>query len=138
MTTQVLGTIREFKTKNFTVIVDAIEEYDMDLSWDESGETLQKLQSGEYIGFCARVRVIHNILGEMGCDYLGGCVYSALKDFEDHRQCGKENRIRREAQPISQKGVSAMCGSYFADMIKEAIDDARRNIEIAQHIKIRV
>jgi hypothetical protein len=38
MCTQSIGTIREFKTKSFRVVVDAIPEDDLDLSFDETGE----------------------------------------------------------------------------------------------------
>lgn len=33
-----LGTIRKFQTPNFKVVVDAVEEDDLDLSFDESGD----------------------------------------------------------------------------------------------------
>lgn len=52
-----IGTIREFKTDNFHVIVDAVEEYDLDLSWDETGETARGLDNGNLIAFCARAGV---------------------------------------------------------------------------------
>lgn len=55
---QSLGTIREFKTKNFKVIVDAVEDFDLDLSWDDTGEVRDKLERGVYISFTARVRVL--------------------------------------------------------------------------------
>ena len=102
-------TIREFRTANIRVIVDAIEEYDVDLSWDETGEVLAKLESGEYISFCARARVIHDEHGEIASDYLGGCIYSDVSEFEDHRQCAAETRRLRS------EGRNAICGSYFAD-----------------------
>lgn len=131
MKAQVLGTIREFKTDQFHVIVDALEDYDIDLSFDETGEVREKLESGEYIGFCARVRVLHETLGEVSSDYLGGCIYASLEEFEDHRECGKETRGLRA------KGSSAVCGSYFADMVREAISNARKAIKGAQTIYVR-
>jgi hypothetical protein len=39
MPTSKIGTIREFKTQNFHVVVDAVEEFDLDLSGDEDGST---------------------------------------------------------------------------------------------------
>lgn len=86
-----LGTIREWKTENFHIIVDAVEETDLDLSWDETGETLRKLESGELIAFCARARVMFRGL-KIASDYLGNCVYKDLEDFEDHRECAAYTR----------------------------------------------
>jgi hypothetical protein len=92
---QSLGTIREFETENFRVVIDAIEETDLDLSWDEDGSQREGLDSGRLIAFCARARVILKETGqELGSDYLGGCIYESLRAFEDHRECGKENRKR--------------------------------------------
>lgn len=91
MANRSLGTIREFKTRHFRVIVDAIEESDLDLSFDDSGETARQLDNGSLIAFCARVRVLTDGL-EIGSDYLGNCIYKSLADFEDHRECGRQNR----------------------------------------------
>lgn len=86
-----IGTIREFKTQNFHVIVDAIEEFDLDLSWDEDGSTQRGLENGSLVAFCARARVFFRGL-EVSSDYLGGCVYKSLEDFQDHKECGLQNR----------------------------------------------
>jgi hypothetical protein len=88
-----LGTIREFETENFRVIVDAVEETDLDLSWDEDGQTSRGLENGSLIAFCARARVLWKETGEeLGTDYLGGCIYKSLDDFQDHRECAKQTR----------------------------------------------
>jgi hypothetical protein len=99
MPTSKIGTIREFKTQNFHVVVDAVEEFDLDLSWDEDGSTREGLENGSLIAFCARARVFFRGM-EIASDYLGGCIYKSLEDFEDHRECGKQNRatIRREGR----------------------------------------
>jgi hypothetical protein len=119
---QSLGTIREFNTRNFRVIVDAVEEdLPSDLSWDESGEVAEKLDSGEFIRFCARARVIFKPTStELGADYLGDCIYRSLEEFADHRQAAKQQRKLRA------KGSDALVGSYFADMIAQAIAEARK------------
>ena len=83
-----IGTIREFKTQNFHVVVDAVEEFDLDLSWDEDGSTRRGLENGTLIAFCARARVFLRVAS----DYLGGCIYKSLEDFADHKECGKQNR----------------------------------------------
>jgi hypothetical protein len=91
--THTLGTIREFETNNFRVVVDAIPEEDLDLSFDDSGETARKLENGTFIAFCARARVFLKATGqELSSDYLGGCIYESLRAFEDHRECGIQNR----------------------------------------------
>jgi hypothetical protein len=95
MANQSLGTIREFKTKNFRVLVDAIEDWDVDLSFDETGETERRLENGTLISFAARARVFFRPTGqELGRDYLGGCIYESLDAFQDHRECGLQNRRR--------------------------------------------
>lgn len=91
-----IGTIREFKTHNFHVIVDAIEEEYPDLSWADE-ETLHQLEIGSLVAFMARARVFLRGL-EVASDYLGGCVYKSLEDFQDHRECGAENRKRIERE----------------------------------------
>ena len=121
-----LGTIREFKTAHFRVIIDAIEEDSPDLSFDETGEVLEKVDSGEYTVFCARARVIHDTLGELASDYLGNCIHSDISEFEDHRQCAAETRKLRA------EGSNAICGSYFADMIGEVCREARKRIRELQ------
>lgn len=115
-----IDTIREFKTRNFTVRVTAEEDYDMDLSFDETGEVRAKLEGGEYIGFCAAVRVYcHG--AEVGTDYLGGCIYESPRAFMDHFG------IRQ------QKG----CGSYFSDMVRSAIAEARKFMADMCSVRIR-
>jgi hypothetical protein len=126
-----LGTIREFKTRNFRVIVDAIEDYDADLSWDETGEVREKLENGDLMAFTARARVIHADLGEIGSDYLGGCIYESPEAFMDHMECAKYTRKLRA------EGSDAICGSYFSDMVHEAIREARQSLSKAKSIKVR-
>jgi hypothetical protein len=99
MSASKIGTIREFKTSNFHVVVDALEEWDTDLSFDEDGSTRKGLENGNLIAFCARARVF--LRGkEIASDYLGGCIYKSLEDFVDHKECGKQNRetIKREGR----------------------------------------
>ena len=116
---QTLGIIREFHTQNFSVIVDAVEDPDIDLSFDETGEVMEKLESGEFIGFAVRARVLFDGT-EIAADYLGGCIYESIDAFMDHRECGKQNR------EYAAQGKSGRCGSYFHDMIRTACSDARR------------
>jgi hypothetical protein len=99
MSTAKIGTIREFKTTNFRVVIDAVEEFDLDLSWDEDGSARRGLENGTLIAFCARARVF--LRGsEIASDYLGNCIYKSLEDFADHKECGKQKRetIKREGR----------------------------------------
>lgn len=116
-----LSIMREFKTKHFTVRAEALEEYDLDLSFDEDGSIRKDLDSGRLIAFCAHVAVYYKGL-KVGEDYLGNCIYESVDDFMDHRICGKQNR-----EWINQ-GITSRCGSYFSDMIHEAISEARNTL----------
>ena len=88
-----LGTIREFKIQNFHVIIDAVEETDLDLSWDDSGETRKGLENGSLIAFCARTRVFLRGL-EVSSDYLGNCaIYKSTRGLRaDHKECAAYTR----------------------------------------------
>lgn len=178
MANQTLGTIREFKTARFHVIADAIEDYDVDLSFDETGKTRRALEHGDLICFAARVRVFLDGM-EVGADYLGGCIYKSLDAFEDHRECGLQNRkmlkqqgrfqIYRKNRPfpsclsntdkLKKRGLATReraeawakahatepyeifetgkCDSYFADMIGQAIAEARKTVATMQSVNLR-
>lgn len=94
-----IGMIREWKTENFHVVIDAIEERDLDLSWDEDGSTQKGIEDGSLVPFCARARVFFRGL-EVSSDYLGNCVYKSLHDFMDHKECAAYTRklFRREGK----------------------------------------
>lgn len=110
----------EFKTKNFTVQWHIEPDSGCDMSWDETGEIQEKINSGEYECFISRMRVIHNGTGlTLGEDYLGGSIYANPADFRDHI------------------GAQAKHGSYFRDMVHSAISDARETLHKMQSIKVR-
>lgn len=110
-----IGTIRQFETAHFTVIVDALPEHDLDLSWDDTGDVAAGLDSGRFISFVARARVmLHG--EEIASDYLGGCVYESLDEFMDHR--GNNS-------------------SYFADMVHGVCRQAREHMRNLRRIYIR-
>ena len=114
--------IREFQTPNYIVRVTAEEEFDRDLSWDDTGRVRKQLDNGDLIEFVAHVEVIHLPTGAvLGEDYLGSCIYKSFEDFMDHRKCGKQNR------KWAKQGKAGRCGSYFKQMIGEAISEAREN-----------
>jgi hypothetical protein len=103
-------TIWQFKTARFCIAFEALPEDDLDLSWDDDGSIREGLESGLYVAFVAKVAVYLDGQ-EISADYLGGCIYESAHDFRDH--------IGREA-----KGH----WSYFSNMVREAIREARRNL----------
>jgi hypothetical protein len=116
-----IGTIREWKTQNFHVVVDAIEDYDLDLSWDEDGSTRRGLENGELVAFTARARMFFRGL-EFASDYLGGCIYKSIEAFEDHRECGIENRkrLKREGRfQIYRKARPYDCCLSTSDKLRK-------------------
>jgi hypothetical protein len=102
--------IYKFNTRNFSTRVDAIEEPFPDLSFDETGEVIEKLESGEYVVFCAHVTVSFKgmVLSE---EFLGNCIYETPAEFRDH--------------------IGSKCkgyGSYFSDMVRTSIQNARKSV----------
>ncbi len=127
-----IGNIRTFETANFKVSIDAEYDYDTDLSFDDTGEVQRKLENGEFLAFQVAVTVTHKPTStELGADYLGGCIYESIEAFMDHRECGKANR------EYERKGERGRCGSYFADMIHEAIKEARKEVAKLKGIQLR-
>jgi hypothetical protein len=103
-------TLWTFRTWNFAVVLDWTEEDSPDLSWDDTGEVQEKIASGEWVNCLFRVRVFCNGM-VIGTDYLGNSIHERPEDFRDHLGCGP-------------KGY----GSYFADMVREAVKEARRTL----------
>jgi hypothetical protein len=109
----------------FTVKGEIAPDDDMDLSWDDSGETREGLNDGRLIAFRTRVSVY---LGgqRIGEDHLGGSVYANPSDFfSEHLDCAMENERLRAA------GSAARCGAYLPDMVRGAVADARNWLERA-------
>jgi hypothetical protein len=124
--------MREFETENFIVRASAEEENDLDLSWDEDGSVREGLESGKFIAFVAHVEVIHKETGAvLGEDYLGNCIYKSFADFMDHRACGRQNR------KLAKQNKAGRCGSYFTDMIHEAISEARKQAAKLTTLQLR-
>ena len=100
-------TLWTFNTKRFSVVLECELEQDADISWDDTGEVAEKLESGEWTNFCFRVRVLFDG-NDIACNYLGNSIYADPADFRDH---------------IGSKGK---WGSYFSDMVHQSIDEARK------------
>jgi hypothetical protein len=110
----------EFKTDRFRVVFESMPEYDLDLSWDDTGQVEADIVCGHLIAFVARVAVYLD--GEcVGEDYLGQCIYETPEDFMDHRGMNKKGH-----------------GSYFSDMVSIAIANAREYIKNKKPIYVRV
>lgn len=113
-------TLWTFRTRNFRVTLECEPERDPDISWADE-ETLEKLESGEWGNYTFKVAVYDSHSDEIGSAYLGNSIYADPRDFMDHRLCGRANREYAAA------GQAGRCGSYFTDMIGEAIREARQN-----------
>lgn len=112
-------TMWTFRTAQFLVEWAITDEPDPDLSFDETGETLEKCQSGEWQCFLSRMRVVHTPTGQtIGEDFLGNSIYADPAEFRDH--IGNRGRY----------------GSYFRDMVSAAIDEARGTVQRMQSIPL--
>ena len=110
----------ERKTPHFIVRLTAEFEQSPDSSWWDD-EIREKMESGEYGAYVFCVQVIERGTGaEIGAAYLGDSIYADPRDFVDHRACGRANR------EYAAKGAAGRCGSYFSDMMGEAIAEARK------------
>ncbi len=116
-----------FETARFTVLLECAPEGDPDLSWADA-EMLEKLESGVYVNVTFRVRVMVDGR-QIGCDYLGNSIHADVEDF-------RREHIGLAAKSLAD-GVSY--GSYFPDMVRQAIGEARMTLigERANPVYIR-
>lgn len=101
-----------FKTKNFTVLweiePDALNTSYMDR--ELAAECRKNVRSGKWKCFTSTIRVVENTSKvTMGEAYLGGSIYEKPVEFRDHFG-------------MNHKGH----GSYFSQMVREAIAEARK------------
>lgn len=106
-----------FKTARFVVAWDIEPDTDVDLSWDDTGETAEKLNSGEWQAFASKLSVSLDGV-ELAAYYLSGSIYADPKEFRDH--IGMNARGH---------------GSYFSDMVREACSEARKVLTNAPHMR---
>lgn len=109
--------IWKFKTKRFEVILDCSPEEEPDYSWDDSGVTQQMCESGLWACVCFRARVLLDGK-EISAEYLGNSIYENVSDFR------KEH-------------IGGSGGSYFKDMVRDAIEAARTHVKRQQDLCIR-
>lgn len=107
-----MQTLWTFRTANFTVDLAWDYESDPDPSWDESGETTAKLESGEWVSCVFRVRLLASDGIELAANYLGNSIHADPADFRDHL------------------GINAPgCSSYFTDMVRTVLREGRAEIK---------
>lgn len=116
--------IKTWKTRRFTVTLDWHWEEYPDLSWDETGETIAKLESGEWGNYCFRVRVLLDGR-EIAADYLGNSIYADPDEFY-REHIGIAAKARAD-------GLNYGC--YFTDMIAGAVADARKALANPPYVR---
>ena len=69
-------TVWTFDTAQYQIALQATPDYDLDLSFDEDGETRANLESGLWQSFGSRIIVRHKPTGAiLGEDSLWGSIY---------------------------------------------------------------
>jgi hypothetical protein len=114
----------EFKTANFVIRALIEPDDDLDLSWDDSGETAANLNSGLWEAFQTEITVSFRGT-EIAADYLGGSVYERPADFF------------KEHYGLAAKSRADGCnyGAYFPDMVRTAIGEARKALAAMPKIR---
>jgi hypothetical protein len=110
---QTLENIYTFNTRNFEVRVDAMEENFPDLSFDETGETAEMIERGDWICFAVKATLSFRGM-EIAEDYLGQCIHENTRDFRDHF------------------GIANLknTGSYFSQMVRNVIEEGRNTLAL--------
>lgn len=102
----------QFQTANFRIMWDIAPEQEPDFSFDDTGETAEKVASGVWTCFTSRVTVLYlPTLQTLGVSYLGNSIYENPRDF---RKSG-----------------------YLLDMVREACAESRRMLANLHSIHIR-
>jgi hypothetical protein len=113
----------QFKTARFVITARIVADEFVDTSFDETGETAEKISSGEWFAFNTTVTVALRNGAELGSDTLCGSIYETPREFfTAHRDADPMNRncsIMR-----AKRGDLTIC-HYFPDMVRNAISEAR-------------
>lgn len=108
----------QFKTRNFTVLWLITPDVlcTAGIEPERAAEWKKDIRAGKLKCFQSEIRVVCNATGiALGEAYLGNSLYENPAEFRDHF------------------GMSAGgFGSYFAQMVKEAIDEARKRFPAHQ------
>ena len=112
-----------FETAQLVVRAEIEPDYDLDLSWDEGGETAAKLDSGEYVAFSTLVTVEHKASGAvLATESLCGSIYADPAEFfTAHRNSPDEYR-----NTLANKARGVVICHYFPDMVATACAAARK------------
>jgi hypothetical protein len=114
----------EFSIGRFTIAADITPSTDLDLSWDDTGETRDGLERGTLEAFDTKVSVSCNGV-EIASDWLCESIYSDPAEFfSDHRDRDPMNRNCSVMRAANGQNVS-IC-HYFPGMISAAITQARQ------------
>ena len=94
--------------ENFDIYFSAEPEYESieglfpDDSKEQVTDTVNKIESGDLVYFCAKVTAFKNGI-ELASDYLGGCIYESEQSFIDS-------------------------SDYFPDMVNTAVRESKEMI----------
>jgi hypothetical protein len=110
---QTLENIYTFHTRNFTVTVDAMEEQHPDFSFDDTGETQEMIERGDWLCFAVKATLSFRGM-EIAEDYLGNRIHENTRDFRDHFGIAKLKNT----------------GSYFSNMIHNVIQEGRNTLAL--------
>jgi len=108
----------QFKTRNLTVrwLIESSTLDTQGLDAETAAEWRKNIRAGKWKCFNSDIQVVCNHTGVLlGESSLGNSVYANPADFRDHFG-------------ITAKGF----GSYFKQMVKEAVDQARERIPAHQ------
>lgn len=116
----------KFETRAFAVECYFTPDQDVDVSFDETGETAANLASGLWSSFGTEVVVVHKVTGiELGYSSLWGSIYGEPLDFlSDHRSPDPLNRNSAAMRAVN--GDSAVVCHYFPELIRQAVREARK------------
>jgi hypothetical protein len=139
--------IYDFETKNFIIRYQATEEemsYEFfhDMEDNDNFGIIKDIESGDLIYFIAEVSVIFKESNEvLAIKSLGGNIYKDYTSFMDHFGLGYTSLINKLKKEKDQNQIniykkfikqfedtnSSPWGSYFRDLVKETISEAKEN-----------
>jgi len=127
-----LDTPYRFQAGSYLVIARTVQDDDVDTSFDETGETADKIASGEWQAFGTIVDVIDQHGVVIGSDSLWGSIYADPEEFfTAHRDSNPENRN------CSIKTMPGVIGHYFPGMVRNATREAREYLRGVQARHVR-
>ena len=106
----------------------AEDDPDVDLTC-LSKDIVEELESGELGNYIVDAKV-YCLGAEIGSASLGGCIYADISTFMDHVGINHYS-------PDPGKIPEGKCGSYFSQMVREAIQEAREAMQRLKQIHIR-